>query len=443
MNRRTFLRRAAGAAALAMSWPTFSVPGRQNSNPDDESLLAQCRERIARVRQSPGALVLRDARGRPVTRARIRIEQVRHDSLFGCNLFLFGCAGDPELEARYRERFAALLNYCTLPFYWASYEPERGRPDYAATERVLAWCAQQGIVCKGHPLAWDHPAGSPRWLPDDPAQIEALSLGRVREIVSRFKGRIDRWDVVNEATHLPEGRNGTPMTRWGQAIGPVEFVRRHLRVARQANPTATLLVNDYRTDPAYERILEAQRPQGQWLFDAIGIQSHMHGGVWPARKVQEICDRFARFNVPIHFTETTIVSGARQPDGRSWGPTTAQGEARQAEETVRFYTLLFAHPAVQAITWWDFSDRGAWQGAPAGWLRRDMTPKPVYERLHALIKGQWWTHQGGEPDSQGEFRLRAFHGQHRVTVELPGGQSLRRDIHWRAGAANRFVIAVP
>ena len=51
---------------------------------------------------------------------------------------------------------------------------------------------------------------------------------------------------------------------------------------------------------------------------------------------------------------------------------------------MKFYTALFAHPAVQAITWWDFSDLGAWLGAPAGWLRRDMSPKPVYDRLMAF-----------------------------------------------------------
>lgn len=441
MNRRTFLRQTAGAAALALVSPRMAAqaaPATEN----DEALLKQCRAHIARHRQSPGTVVLRDRRGRPVTRATIRIEQVRHEFLFGCNFFMFGRVGDPEREAQYRERFAALLNYCTLPFYWASYEPERGRPNDEGTGRVAEWCARQGIVCKGHPLAWDHPAGTPRWLPDDPAQVEALSLGRVREIVRRFKGRIDIWDVVNEATHLPEGRNNTAMTHWGQAIGPVEFVRRHLRVAREANPHATLLVNDYRTDPPYERILEAQREDGKWLFDVIGIQSHMHGGVWPARKVWEICDRYVRFKLPIHFTETTIVSGSRNPADRTWGPSTPEGEARQAEETAQFYTLLFAHPAVQAITWWDFSDLGAWQGAPAGWLRRDMSPKPVYERLRALIKGEWWTRLEGEPDALGEFRAFAFHGRHRVTVELPGGRTLQREVHWRAGAPNRFVFTL-
>ena len=81
-----------------------------------------------------------------------------------------------------------MLNYCTLGFYWASYERERGKPNYEYTDQVAAWTREHGITCKGHPLVWDHPAGSPGWLPDDPKEIERLSTARVREIISRYQG---------------------------------------------------------------------------------------------------------------------------------------------------------------------------------------------------------------------------------------------------------------
>lgn len=250
------------------------------------------------------------------------------------------------------------------------------------------------------------------------------------------------WDVVNEATHLPEDTNKTKMARWGKALGPVDYVGKHLRVAREANPSATLLVNDYRIDPPYYKLLESQRGDGKYLFDTVGIQSHMHGGVWPLQKVWDTCNTYGKLDLPIHFTETTVVSGPNQGRGKGWGQTTPEGEARQAEQTARFYTALFAHAAVQAITWWDFSDHGAWQRAPAGWLRNDESPKPVYDRLMALIKGEWWTKAEGQPDEQGRFPVRAFYGTHRVVVELPGGQKLSKEIHWEKGKKNEFEIVV-
>ena len=93
---------------------------------------------------------------------------------------------------------------------------------------------------------------------------------------------------------------------------------------------------------------------------------------------------------------------------------------------------------MQAITWWDFSDLGAWQGAAAGWLRRDMSPKPVYERLMSLIKGAWWTKLDGTTDSHGACQLRAFYGTHRLTAELPSGQRLTKEVHWQRGQKNQF-----
>ena len=71
-------------------------------------------------------------------------------------------------------------------------------------------------------------------------------------------------------------------------------------------------------------------------------------------------------------------------------PSTPEGEARQADEIVRHYRTLVAHPAVEAITYWGLTDDGAWLGAPAGLVRADGTPKPAYDALRGLVKGEWW-----------------------------------------------------
>ena len=44
-------------------------------------------------------------------------------------------------------------------------------------------------------------------------------------------------------------------------------------------------------------------------MDAIGIQSHMHGGEWPLEKAWQVCETYARFGRPLHFTELTVLSG--------------------------------------------------------------------------------------------------------------------------------------
>ena len=438
MNRRTFLK-ASASTALLLSHPAWCAP-REKPKPTDDEILSQTTVRIEKHRKGDGTITLRNAKGKALPGVKVQVEQLRHDFLFGSHFFMFGRCGAPALEEQYRQRFASLLNYCTLGFYWASYEHERGKPNYAYTDQVVAWLQERGIPCKGHPLVWDHVASSPAWLPDDPKEIERLSTARVREIVSRYKGRIDIWDVVNEATHLADKPNKSRMADWAAALGAVPYVAKHLAVARAANPHATLLVNDYRIGPDYYKILDNLRGNGKLLFDAVGIQSHMHKGVWPLHKVWDTCDTYSKLGVPLHFTESTIVSGPRKGPGENWGETTPDGEARQAELTAKFYTTLFAHPAVQAITWWDLGDLGAWQGAPAGWLRRDMSPKPVYERMMSLIKGQWWTKTEATTNARGQIKTRAFFGAYRITAQLPSGQSVTQDVHWEHGKKNQFEL---
>jgi hypothetical protein len=97
------------------------------------------------------------------------------------------------------------------------------------------------------------------------------------------------------------------------------------------------------------------------------------------------------------------------------------GEQAQKEAVERFYTLLFSHPAVEAISWWDLSDKDSWNNAPSGLLRINMTPKPAYTALKKLIKEDWATNETLHTDASGIATLRAFRGKYRLTVSLPSG----------------------
>jgi endo-1,4-beta-xylanase len=394
-------------------------------------VLGQADARIEKHRK--GEVVLRITDGRePLPKGTaVRIEQKRHAFLFGCNIFKLGTCGSPEANAAYEKHYAGLLNYATLPFYWWGYEKDRGKPDYDKTKVMAAWCAAHEVKTKGHPLAWNFV--DPKWLPEDQKEVLRLQLERIEECSRRFAGQIDIWDVVNEATHYDRGeckKNSPKLTKVIRDVGVGPFIRAAFAAARKGNPKATLVINDYATGDEYAAkvIDELVDEQGKPLYDVIGIQCHQHGGAWPATKIWEVCERFTRYGKPLHFTEATFVSGEqgwdlvkqRQKDDPKfkWA-STPEGEKRQAEDVVRFYTILFSHPAVEAITWWDFTDYHAWQGAPAGLVRADMTPKPAYEELMKRVKGTWWTDTGGNVGDNGEVRFRGFYGDYEVYWQSP------------------------
>jgi endo-1,4-beta-xylanase len=378
--------------------------------------------RIEQLRKRDVALVLTDAVGQRLEAGTVvTLEQVSHHFLFGCNLFkLFSCRS-PEENAAYERQFADLFNCATLPFYWWDYEPAAGENKDARSERYLAWCRTHAITPKGHPLVWNF--RDPRWLPADPGEAMRLQMARIGRCMTRFEKDILLWDVVNEVTEYDREelkRDAPILTEAIRMMGVPACLKQSFTEARRANPRARLAINDYKADADYEsRVLaHLMDEKGAPLYDIIGLQSHMHGGAWAAEKTWKICETFAKYGKPLHFTETTLVSGPAEKPWKS--DTTAEGEAAQAKAVEEFYTILFSHPAVEAITWWDLSDLGAWGDAAAGLLRKDMTPKPAYERLRQLIKGKWWTRIEARLPADGPLRFRGFRGRYRVRTVVNG-----------------------
>jgi len=387
--------------------------------------------RIAAHRMGEFRVRLRDAAGAPVPRAEVALRLVRHDFRLGANGFLIrgkgAAAGEDLLALEYERAFAGLLNYATLPFYWGGYEPAAGQEQTARLQAMAAWCRRHGLRIKGHPLAWHEVF--PAWaqaLPD--AEVLRLLRERISRLVGEFRGLVDTWDVFNETTVSERFENA--VGRWVKDRGAAECVAEALRLARAANPQAELLYNDFNVSPAFEELLAKLQAQGA-PFDAIGIQSHMHKGVWGPEKTWAVCESYARFGLPLHFTEATILSGRLKADeDNDWHKrhadwvSTPDGEQRQLEQGRQFYTLLFSHPAVDAVTWWDFSDRRAWQGAPSGLVRSDMSLKPLAEWLRAAFGERWTTRVVVRSDDAGEARFRGFFGTYALRVTAQNGVGL-------------------
>ncbi|HUS46546.1 MAG TPA: endo-1,4-beta-xylanase, partial [Phycisphaerae bacterium] len=379
-------------ALLMLANPAASAEA-GDAEASKELSMEQIKGRIQKYRTAAVALTVSNADGRPLANTPVTVRQVRHKFLFGSTAIRVAEKSDSKEHAEYQRRFAELLNYGTLPFYWGGYERVEGSPRAGELRAAAEWCRANGIRVKGHPLCWHNVC--PDWLrkkkPDD---VLPLQLARIEREVKAFAGLIDAWDVVNEAVAMPAGR-GNPISALCSRIGRVELIKQTFAIARKTDPKAMLILNDYVTGQEYEKLIKDCLDAGAEI-DAIGIQSHMHKGYFGAKDAWDTCRRLAKFGKPLHFTELTILSGKLKTDNdwftrRTDWDTTPEGEKRQAKQAAEMYTVLFSHPAVEAITWWDFTDLNAWQGAPAGLIRKDMSPKPTYEELRKLVKGKWWT----------------------------------------------------
>ncbi|MDN4160889.1 endo-1,4-beta-xylanase [Nocardioides abyssi] len=420
-------------------------------------------------RRGTATVSLRRADGTPLAHADVVVEQRRHAVAFGCIGFdlvplaaaeaglpstgpgggddVFGGAG-PDAAADLADLWLGVFDTATLPFYWAGFEPEPGRTDAARLLAAARWFRDRGVDVKGHPLVWHTLA--PEWLrglPDD--ELEATVRARVRRETVDFAGLVGTWDAINEAVIMPVFANEeheNAITRLCRRLGRVETVRMAVDEARAGDPTAAYVLNDFDMSPAYDRLVEEVLAAGVRV-DALGLQSHMHQGWWGVERTQEVLERFARHGLPLHLTETTLLSGDLMPPEvedlndhqvDSW-PSTPEGEERQAEEVVAHYRTLLAHPAVASVTYWGITDRGAWLGAPAGLVRADGTPKPAYDALRSLVRDEWWLVPTTlRTDAAGRVDVSGWAGEY--VVSLPGAGAPEVVLDLPAGTSEVEVV---
>ena len=229
----------------------------------------------------------------------VTVEQVGHEFLFGSNIFPLVRGISEDALDRYEAEVEKVWNFGTLPFYWGRYEPVEGQPDEEHTMRAATWAKEHGITTKGHPLCW-HTVCADWLLKYDNDTILAKQLDRIRRDVSLYAGVIDMWDVINEVVIMPRfDRYDNAVSRIVKDIGAIELTLQCFRTARETNPNATLLLNDFDLSDDYQQLITTLLDKG-CPIDVIGLQSHQHTGYDGVEQTLEFIDRFAGFGLPLH-----------------------------------------------------------------------------------------------------------------------------------------------
>ena len=393
----------------------------------DPALQNRIDEGIRRHRQSDAVIRVTDYEGRPL--AGVKVVAAQHDSpfQFGANIFKLGEYADERINRGYEDAFCGLFNGATVPFYWRTLEPERGRPRFAEhsvpiarrppPDRVARFCEERGLRMHGHTFVWNNRKWNfPDWLPENPDEAAPFWEKRIREIAERYGSRIKRWDVLNEHT-----AGGTRFMQPDYAEKSFAWAEKYLPADARLDINETTGVwglrrADYPAEyvALIERLLAAGRRIG-----AIGLQFHIFtdeellrvlaGEHFKPETLFSTLDLHARFGLPLHISEITLTAPGNSREGLE----------AQALVARNFYRLWFSHPLVEGITWWNLPDGGAAQGENkvySGLLFEDMTPKPSYLALQNLIRREWRTRVEGVTDENGEFRFRGFHGGYLLTT---------------------------
>ncbi|MBC8470541.1 MAG: endo-1,4-beta-xylanase [Planctomycetes bacterium] len=358
----------------------------------------------------------------------VQVEQLRHEFWFGAAISSSAFSGrfDSEVERKYKEVFLANFNAAVTEnaLKWLSMERNQGQIDYKVVDAILEWTSEHSIPLRGHCVFWGIPNRVQNWLKqlDDEQLREALKT-RAATIARRYRGRFAEFDLNNEMIHG---------NYYAERLGP-GITKQMAEWFKQEDPQATLFVNDYdvltgkRLDDYIAHIRGLL--QDGVAIGGIGVQGHLHGESFAPDTLRGALDKLAKIGLPICITEFNF-PGQRSRFLKSRNlKLTPDEERAKAEAITDYYRICFAHPAVRGILMWGF-----WEGA--NWIpqsslyRRDWTPTPAADAYRDLVFKQWWTQWNGEANTNGQCRVQAFYGKHRVTVD---GQEKIVDLNKAAG----------
>jgi endo-1,4-beta-xylanase len=251
--------------------------------------------------------------------------------------------------------------------------PAEDRYNWAPADSIVNFAQKHGMKVRGHALCWHEQ--TPGWLFRDSAGntvTKEVLLNRLKEhittVVSRYKGKIYAWDVVNEAVDDSNSRL-LRNSRWYQICGE-DFIVKAFEYAHAADPNAVLFYNDYNTErpEKRERIYQLLKK----LVDAkvpvhgVGLQAHWSIFEPTENELRTAIERYSSLGLKVQFTELDISvypweKNRRAKHAGEDDAFTPEREQQQLEQYKKVFRIFREYKnVITGVTCWGVSDRHTW-----------------------------------------------------------------------------------
>lgn len=296
---------------------------------------------------------------------------------------------------------------------WQFIHPEPNKYNFEPVDRFVAFGEKNKMFIVGHTLIWQNQI--PGWaFRDDSNNLlgRDAMLARMKDhiftIMGRYKGRVNGWDVVNEALS-----DAGPLhkSKWVETVGP-DFVQKAFEYAHEADPNAELYYNDFSLEKrgkreACVRLVKDLKSNGLRI-DGVGIQGHWDLG-YPSREaLEQFINAFAELGVKVMVTELDIdvLPNATQYRGADINVRVELREGlnpyvnglpddvqkKLADRYAELFGIFLKHKdQIERVTFWGVYDKTSWlnnypvRGRTSYPLLfdRNYQPKPAF---YAVIK---------------------------------------------------------
>lgn len=261
---------------------------------------------------------------------------------------------------------------------WGPVHPTDGKYNLEFGDAYVALGEKLGAFVVGHTLVWHQQTpvwvfqnGEGQFLNQD--DLISRMEEHIAAVVGRYKGKIDGWDVVNEAF---EDDGSWRKTHWYNITG-TEFIKAAFRKAHAADPDAELYYNDYNVWKSEKRkailaLAKELRSEGIRI-DGIGMQGHYRLNSPSLEQIEEAIVEIHEAGFQVMFTELDVDVLPRPSDSEGadlninyagspeWNPYSESLSPSVEKQLVDRYVSLFQlfrkhSDKISRVTFWGLHD---------------------------------------------------------------------------------------
>ena len=265
--------------------------------------------------------------------------------------------------------------------------PIKPKPDtyfFDDADALVNFAHQHNMKVRGHNFVWH--AQLPTWFKDVATKDNAKKIltDHIMTVGGRYKGKMQSWDVVNEAIQVSDGRpDGLRKSPWLELVGP-DYLEIAFRTAHQADPKAKLTYNEYGIENESEgdaakraatldllkRLKAANVP-----IHALGIQAHINVGESWGKGLRELIDGASALGLEVYLTELDVNDKAvKETD-------IAAIDRIVAGVYTEFLSVALENKAVKSVLTWGLTDAHTWLADRRRPNSDDKQPRPPQRPL--------------------------------------------------------------
>jgi len=251
--------------------------------------------------------------------------------------------------------------------------PEENRYFWRDADSIVNFAQKHGLKVRGHNLLWHEQAPSWMFTDKEGKQVSReVLLQRLKDhittVVSRYKGKVYAWDVVNEAID-DNSNNFLRNSLWLQIIGE-DFIAKAFEYAHAADAEALLFYNDYNTERPEKRDriykLLNQLKDANVPVHGVGLQAHWSIYEPAEQELRDAIEKYSSLGLQIHFTELdmSVYPWEKERRAKRQGESdtlTPELEQKQIEKYAMVFKVFREYKEhITSVTFWNISDRYSW-----------------------------------------------------------------------------------